>query len=382
MKIIKLLGLVLIIISASCTQRKEHSDNEIKNLAFKNATAEENPTLDYELTFIKLETSESCLINRINQIEYKKDTLFLLDFATSKLLAFNKQGAFLQAIGKKGNGPGEFVIPLSISLSKDKTKLYIVDAGQEKLIEYDSHTFEFLTEKKLKFDASCGYPLNEKCWIWNDQGYQNKEKDYHFLTTNSNFDIENHYIEKEFKSGYISGPSVSIYASNNKIYGYIPFSPVIYELSENEAVPAFRVEYENIEFPSSSYMNEISQNGSSSYFDKLSKSGYVSYNMILGANHHLLACYIVDNVKYIGFYNLQNDESHAYKLKDFAKLLKCGKFDYVSSSIESTHFVLPLSPNSLKKMEAKGYVFCDKLKEILLQTTEEDNPILCVIDMK
>lgn len=87
MKIINLLGLVLIIISASCTQRKEHSDNEIKNLAFKNATAEENPTLDYELTFIKLETSESCLINRINQIEYKKDTLFLLDFATSKLLA-------------------------------------------------------------------------------------------------------------------------------------------------------------------------------------------------------------------------------------------------------------------------------------------------------
>lgn len=366
----------------SCTQKNGSNEvkNDLKRLKFKEGNTS---NLNYKITFIKLETSEMSLIDKVNQIEYKNDTLFLLDSSTSRLIAFNKNGAFLKAIGKKGNGPGEFVLPVSISLSNNKARLYVVDAGQKKLIEYDSNTLEYLTERKLKFDASCGCLLNnEEDWIWNDREYQSKRKDCYFLTTNANLEEKKHYIEKEFKSGYIMAPSVSIYKVGSETFGYLPFSPVIYKLSSDEAEPVYKVEYEGLEFPTITYMNEISNYGMSSYFDKLSKSGLISYNMLLGTAHYLLACFMANDVKYIGFYELQNGKSNIYKLDDFAHLLKCGQFDYVSSSIESTDFVLPLSPTSLKELEKKGYEYCNELKNILVKTTEEDNPILCIIEIE
>lgn len=178
------------------------------------------------------------------------------------------------------------------------------------------------------------------------------------------------------------GPSVPFYKSGGIVYGYVPHSALIYELSGDKAKPVYRVKYGNWNFPDVAYMNEISNNGISSYFTKLAESGLVSYNMLLGTNSHLLACFMVDDVKYIGFYDKRNGQSEIHPLNDFSQALKCGEFDYVASSLESDCFVFPLSSGKLKDLEVKGTMLCDDLKKVLIQASEEDNPILCMLNLK
>lgn len=382
-----LLALAFCLATISCTQKKGQVNmtaNNVESLDFGKIKADSDiPSLQYETEFIKLETSDSCLINNVGQIEYKNDTLFVLDDSTLKLLAFNKQGTFLQAIGKKGNGPGEYTLPVSIFLNEKEATLYVIDAGQQKLIEFNANTFGFKKEHKLPFNSSCVCSLNDgQHLVWNDNQYQDTETAYHFLTTNSNLNVENHYVEKEFKSGYITAPAVSLFKSGPHIYGYTPFSPVIYELTADECRAKYGVKYGDYEFPSVSYMNEISNKGTSSYFNKLEMSGLISYNKMLGNKHCLLSCFMVNKSKYIGCYNLQSKKGDVYLLDDFARTLQCGQFEYAATSIKADRFALVMSSGALKHLETERYAYCDRLKPIVNKTSEEDNPIICLLTIK
>ncbi len=382
-----LFGFALCLAIISCTQKKEKDNMQAINtecLDFGRVkTGSDRPSLQYKTEFIKLETSDSCLITNVGQIEYKNDTLFVLDDAAMKLLAFDRQGRFLQAIGQKGNGPGEYALPVSIFLNQHKAALYVIDAAQQKLIEYDANTFAYRKECKLPFTSSCVCVMdNDQHLAWNDTQCQDGETSFYFLTTNADLDVENHYVEKEFKSGYIMAPSVSMFKSGQHVYAYTPFSPVIYELTTDECRPVYNVKYGSYEFPSVTYMNEISNQGTSSYFHKLEASGMISYNKILGNNHSLLTCFMARTSKYIGCYNLQTKTGDIYLLEDFARTLQCGQFEYAATSIETDRFALVMIPSVLKQLEAEKYAYCDGLKNILEQTSEEDNPIICLLTIK
>ena len=298
-------------------------------------------------------------------------------------MAFNSKGAFLGMIGKKGNGPGELVSPQSIALNLGETELYLIDSGRRKLITYDAATLGFVDEWDLPCETSCVCSLgNDSCWVWNDRGYQSLDKDFHFLLTDRNLRNERHLVEKDFKSGYICGPFVSLFSMDGTVYGYVPFSSLIYKFSADGVIPFYDVEYKGFEFPTVSYMDKISNHGSKSYFGGLSESGYISYNMIMGVEDYLFSCFMAKEVKYIGIYNLSNKKSSVYALDAFSDLLSCGQLDYVALSTRPNNIVFPLNPYTLKELEKEGYDFDDDLKKILPKISADDNPILCVLKIK
>ena len=309
--------------------------------------------------------------------------LFILDYVNYNVLAFNSKGAFLGMIGKKGNGPGELVSPQSIALNLGETELYLIDSGRRKLITYDAATLGFVDEWDLPCETSCVCSLgNDSCWVWNDRGYQSLDKDFHFLLTDRNLRNERHLVEKDFKSGYICGPFVSLFSMDGTVYGYVPFSSLIYKFSADGVIPFYDVEYKGFEFPTVSYMDKISNHGSKSYFGGLSESGYISYNMIMGVEDYLFSCFMAKEVKYIGIYNLSNKKSSVYALDAFSDLLSCGQLDYVALSTRPNNIVFPLNPYTLKELEKEGYDFDDDLKKILPKISADDNPILCVLKIK
>lgn len=383
MKVTKLLFLIMACALASCA-RKNTTDvkDDVEVLDFNVSQSKDKLSCGYKLSFVRLETNDSCLIDKVNQIEYKNDTLFILDSNKSNLLAFKKDGAFLSKIGETGNGPGEFIWPSSIYLDKATDKLYIIDAGQQKLIAYHADTFGYLAEWKLPFDTNCGVLSDDTEWIWSNRGYQDKAGDFYYLSTDTDFQVINHYLKKEFKSGYVVGPLVSLYKLGDKTYGYVPFSSLIYELSSEGAVPVYSVKYGDFEFPSLDYMNEISHNGTVSYSGKLSDSGFISYNMVAGLGKYLFACSMVKGVRYIGLYGLESGKSDFLRLEDFAEVLKCGQIDYIVSSIDADCLAFPLMPASLKDLEQEGYEFCEELKGILPEIVEDDNPVLGLLEIE
>lgn len=58
---------------------------------------------------IPLETTDSCLIGGIQDIVVTNDRFFVFDQKMQTIWAFDRQGRFINRIGKRGNGPGEYV---------------------------------------------------------------------------------------------------------------------------------------------------------------------------------------------------------------------------------------------------------------------------------
>lgn len=62
-----------------------------------------------DISFIKLETNDDCVIGDIHQVLCTDNYIFILDFfSTNAVYCFDKQGNYIRQIGKKGQDPGEY----------------------------------------------------------------------------------------------------------------------------------------------------------------------------------------------------------------------------------------------------------------------------------
>jgi hypothetical protein len=50
--------------------------------------------------------------------------IFVLDFQDHNIKTFDASGKFLKVIGRKGQGPGEFSMPLSFAFAKDRLAVW------------------------------------------------------------------------------------------------------------------------------------------------------------------------------------------------------------------------------------------------------------------
>lgn len=106
-----------------------------------------------DIQFVKLETTNECLIGSIGSVAYWGPNLLITSDGRKKLFVFSGEGKFLRSVGVVGKGPGEFLEIYGMSIDPATGHLYILDNGQVKLLEYDQEG-KFLKEMKLKFYAT------------------------------------------------------------------------------------------------------------------------------------------------------------------------------------------------------------------------------------
>lgn len=85
--------------------------------------------------YIPLETNTNSLLGRINEMQIKGDTIFILDLAISRTLQmFDKSGKHLGIVGGRGKGPGEYSRPTDFGI--DGNRLYLFDSTSQKILFY------------------------------------------------------------------------------------------------------------------------------------------------------------------------------------------------------------------------------------------------------
>ncbi|WP_455498294.1 6-bladed beta-propeller [Coprobacter sp.] len=89
-----------------------------------------------QVTFVPLETNDSCLISRIARIHSIDTLLFVHDIKTNSIYVFNEKGKHLYNINKKGQGPGEYISLNKFLIDESKKQLIIYDADSRKLLYY------------------------------------------------------------------------------------------------------------------------------------------------------------------------------------------------------------------------------------------------------
>jgi hypothetical protein len=80
---------------------------------------------------IKLDTTDSCLINIIFKVKLTEKNIFVL--SSNQVYVFNADGEFISKIGKLGNGPNELLKPSDFCLSSDNEQIAIWDNMKRKL---------------------------------------------------------------------------------------------------------------------------------------------------------------------------------------------------------------------------------------------------------
>ena len=132
--------------------QKSASGNEI-HIDFYSAYKNRSPILltsqiADDIEFIPLETTNECLIsNFIRDIVVTQKDIIVFDY--DGCYRFNRQGKYLNKIGVKGNGPGEYTRPMSIVVDTLNNWVYFSDFHSGRFVKYD-YTGRYLADLKVE----------------------------------------------------------------------------------------------------------------------------------------------------------------------------------------------------------------------------------------
>ena len=116
---------------------------QVKNIPlYKNLAYKENKISEYAsaIKYVPLETKRECLLNEELQIIATSQYIFVHDFLADKVYRFDvNSGKFLNTIGKKGQGPGEYKKMFGIYVDDTRKKCFLMDsyAGQTYVYDFD-----------------------------------------------------------------------------------------------------------------------------------------------------------------------------------------------------------------------------------------------------
>lgn len=83
------------------------------------------------------EEVEERMFQSINMLDVDEEgRLYILDEQAGNIKVFDRDGGFTKTIGRKGQGPGEFGLPISLTLAPDR-QIIVNDMGQRKLLFFD-----------------------------------------------------------------------------------------------------------------------------------------------------------------------------------------------------------------------------------------------------
>lgn len=114
MKYFTIVPILVLIISLYSCNTKQDSSSELITIDVEKVYNEpmQNMMLSEvvdSIEYIKLETNPDCLISYATTIAVSDDYIVIFNNRPEKILLFNRDGEYLNEIGKKGKGPGEYI---------------------------------------------------------------------------------------------------------------------------------------------------------------------------------------------------------------------------------------------------------------------------------
>ncbi|MDR0385794.1 MAG: 6-bladed beta-propeller, partial [Prevotellaceae bacterium] len=119
-----------------------------------------------EKTYIKLDaSSDDAFFKKISKIKIVRNKIYISDNerTVQKLLVFNIDGSFEGLVGRRGQGPGEYLQVSDFDVSTDGT-VYVIDGQSDRLFIFDS-AFHFVSARKLPFEIDIIHSLSNNQYL-------------------------------------------------------------------------------------------------------------------------------------------------------------------------------------------------------------------------
>jgi hypothetical protein len=159
------------------------------------------------IEYVALETNENSLVSRVNNLTVTDKHILIKD--GGGFLLFSRQGKFICPIGKKGQGPGEYIHGGEYDIDEDRQRIYIWGVYEHKILVYDfsGKMLSFFHLKDFHLKDFVGEVIIKKFLVFPDEQYMavtvEGERAENVLDTTFLINLETKAYKKV--EGYISG---------------------------------------------------------------------------------------------------------------------------------------------------------------------------------
>jgi len=374
-----LFGFVMLL--SSCTSSKSDWENAKASIDFGQCESV-GPFDVFSSSFVKLETGDDCLIASITQAEEYGGVFYLLDaFITRTVYAFDKQGKFIGTVGRKGKGPGEYVIPSSFFIDARLGAVCVIDVEQQKLMGYSLKDYRLAFEHKLPFSSMSMRFMDDGTAVLYNQEYKSDEPLYNLIVVDKDFKIKKRMMEQEFASGYKMGMTRKLYSVGNVVSAYTHQSPYLCRVNSDTIMPVYEFKFGDYRLPPLDFLQKEGSNNRN-YIPALRESGYINYYEVYENERMLCVPYYVDKTMFYGWYDKKRSKTYNYRLDEMTSSLKSGPFSTPIGTTSDGKFISLLSTEQLMSMKENGMGFVKELEGLIKVSEKDDNPILLLLKEK
>ncbi len=194
-----------------------------------------------DISYIKLETNDDCLIGNIHQILCTKDYIFIMDaFVAQAVYCFDKQGRFVRQIGGIGQGPGEYTRPFKMCLTSDQQQIVVFDWTRLHYYDLNGKHIKDVTPDFSVYDIELG---NEDFLAGFRASGIGDDEQRRMLSV---YDKDSKLIYKEFPTFYtkkfrLDDGMIPLRSFGNSIYFNKPWTHSIYRIEKEGCYEKYRI---------------------------------------------------------------------------------------------------------------------------------------------
>lgn len=246
---------------------------KVKNLNFEAKEGVKASDFYNNISFVKLEMNDECLIFDPTEVKISDDKIFIVDkFAkVPNVFVFSISGDFIGKISRQGVGPGEYLLPGNLICDEDNRKIYLTDLMKKELLTYDLDSFSFIESYKIPFYSAFVEYLDRDHLIWYVTSGQKNESPFncHIQITDLKCNPVKSWIEREELS--LNGPYnilSNFTKSENGVAFHHPFLNEYYSCSLKDSIsPLLCLNFQNLNFPTKEYVSSHAKNTAQSLGD-------------------------------------------------------------------------------------------------------------------
>ena len=207
-----------------------------------------------DVSFVRLETNDNCLIGRTDIIVATENKYIILDSSIAKMIfVFNRDGSFSNRIGTNGNGPEDYDTPDLIAYDKYKDELLVLCYNKKTILKFKlDGTFV----GKVSFDwwINSIFTVNDNAYLLYFNNYMQpngKRLDYNIMIINESGEKLENLFPYMKETGELSPPRPKFSHYNNEIIFSPFYSSTVYSLENNKIKPKYYLDFSNRRIPES-----------------------------------------------------------------------------------------------------------------------------------
>ena len=306
MKFFNITIIVLVLILTSCDKNiSEGNEMRVINISLKESEDKlKLSSIVKQKKWVILETTDSCLIGRIDKIKITKDYLFVLDiYSTKALYTFNKSGKFIAKIGRTGRGPGEYAFPFDFTIDENRKLIYILDNGN-RLMQY-SYNGSFIESLNLLGFTAFSVEKTNKGFA-----FISGDRDDNLILTDNNLFKKNSYFP--YVSRYVDKTIIHPLQEFNSTYLYRRnLCDTVFFIKEFEITPSTFINFGSKSF-SLSQNPDLVENTA-----KKKMRNYCIMRHYYETQTHIYIVFIYNNSPYINVYSKKTEKSILYDFNSY-----------------------------------------------------------------